>query len=204
LREQLHGLAKTNEIRIAGLEWVSGDAVSIRSNEELTNQLVKLLSNYDYALVHGRYRSVVALYIVGPRGELPRKPPEVAVKMHRIDSHYFVDAELHVSSDQSFQLRMVVDPTADDVLLPDSVRGMLRISDSELFDTAVVVDDEIVSARQTTVDAISVGKIVVRDVDVTFVPDGDFTKSRVLGRNFLEQLHLEVDGINGRLLLVEP
>jgi predicted aspartyl protease len=168
------------------------------------DQLVKLLSNYDYALVHGQNGRVVALYVVGARVELLARPHEAGIEMHRIASHYLVDAEVHISPQQSFQLRMIVDPSADSVLLPDSLRGMLRISDSELFDTAVLVGDEIVPARETTVDAISVGNIVARDVDVAFVAESDFTKSRILGRNFLEQLHLEIDDVNGRLVLVEP
>ena len=57
---------------------------------------------------------------------------------------------------------------------------------------------------QATLAAISVEDIVAEEVVVLFVPDGELARSATFGQSLLKQLRLDVDDLNGRLVVVEP
>ncbi|RMD63851.1 MAG: hypothetical protein D6826_03875 [Alphaproteobacteria bacterium] len=205
LQEQLRALAAAEKLTIVGIERVDDTAPRVIDvGGSLEARIGTLLSGYNYMLIHDRNGAVTALRIMGPardRDPTPAAVAEIRLAATRRGAHLAVDAVMTGPRGGWLRRPLIVDTGATTIVLPESAIPALGFAGTDLVAGTAETAGGPVPARMARLDRVTIGRAVVRDVAVTFVPDAHLGGAALLGMSFLGHFRLTVDDTRNLIVL---
>lgn len=203
LRTHIELLAMERGFELEGVELIGEESVLPAEKHDPTDQIGRLLANYNFVIASDAEGRIARLTIVGLRAAPTVAPKSAPLQTVRDSAEHYVDSVLTGPNGRSLPLRVIVDTGASTLVLPRSLVTPLGFSESDLKDVRVQTANGITAGAMATLQSVRVGDAKTEHVAVTFVEDWLLGGKQLLGMSFLGRFRMTIDGPGGGLQLEE-
>ncbi len=214
LADELEELAEKFHFEIVGAEYIEDEA-AIATTGSLYNRLNDLLFEYNHIVLRAPNQGVKKIIVLGRKQPAPEMPPDAEstqdtatntseIPTQRQGAHHIVTATLVGAGGQQLSQKLMVDTGASFVVLPQSSGPALGFDLFQLPEQQIQTAKGEHAARVGKLQALTLGKETVNDVQVAFIEDGLVGNTALLGMNVLSRFRITLDDEKNVLTLEPP